>query len=497
MAIRVNPKLIDELEVYGAQDVQKCYHCGNCSAVCPFSKEPYIFPRRPMRFLQMGLEEKLKGSLEPWLCYYCGECSEECPRGAEPGETMMSLRRWLTSKYDFTGISRLFYRSGKIELAAVIGAALLTGLGFVLWGMSQGSINHYDGPNAFLPSSSIHIFDWILAGVLLVLLLTNCARMWWFTMGRDKTFNIPTSLYIKKLYALPLHFFTQKRYAKCERKRPWAIHLALMLSYVIMLVLIMFFLACDAGRARPSTGGCTSFGYLATVGLLGTTHLRDPGTGEEVRAALRSTRTRPTGSSWSCWCLSRSPASCSIFSTGVGIDVAANVTYVVHLMGVVPMLGLEVPFSKWSHLAYRPLGMYFSPVESRGHRPGPRRGSGARNGDSTCGRGDVMEQHKIGVYVCNCGTNIAKVVDCEAVVRAAAEQPGVVVAKSYKYMCSNPGQEMIVEDIQAQGLDRVVVAACSPRMHEPTFRKALQGAGINPYFLGDGQHTRAVQLGAR
>jgi heterodisulfide reductase subunit A2 len=94
-----------------------------------------------------------------------------------------------------------------------------------------------------------------------------------------------------------------------------------------------------------------------------------------------------------------------------------------------------------------------------------------------------MEEHKIGVYVCNCGTNIAKVVDCDDVVRTASEQPGVVVAKSYKYMCSNPGQEMIVADIKEQGLDRVVVAACSPRMHEPTFRKALQSAGINPYFL--------------
>ena len=138
--------------LWGGRRLQNCYHCGNCSAVCPFSKEPYIFPRRPMRYLQMGLEKKLEGSLEPWLCYYCGECSEECPRGAEPGETMMSLRRWLTSRYDFTGISRLFYRSGKVELVAVIVAALLTGLGFVLWGMSQGSIHHYDGPNAFLPS---------------------------------------------------------------------------------------------------------------------------------------------------------------------------------------------------------------------------------------------------------------------------------------------------------------------------------------------------------
>lgn len=94
-----------------------------------------------------------------------------------------------------------------------------------------------------------------------------------------------------------------------------------------------------------------------------------------------------------------------------------------------------------------------------------------------------MDEPKIGVYVCNCGTNIAKVVDCDAVAAFALEQPGVEVAKSYKYMCSNPGQEMIVEDIKTHGLDRVVVAACSPRMHEPTFRKALATAEINPYFL--------------
>ncbi|OFW60669.1 MAG: hypothetical protein A2133_05880 [Actinobacteria bacterium RBG_16_64_13] len=94
-----------------------------------------------------------------------------------------------------------------------------------------------------------------------------------------------------------------------------------------------------------------------------------------------------------------------------------------------------------------------------------------------------MDEHRIGVYVCMCGTNIAKVVDTEAVATLALNEPGVVVAKSYKYMCSNPGQEMIVEDIKSEGLDRVVVAACSPRMHEPTFRKALQTAGINPYFV--------------
>lgn len=94
-----------------------------------------------------------------------------------------------------------------------------------------------------------------------------------------------------------------------------------------------------------------------------------------------------------------------------------------------------------------------------------------------------MDQPRIGVYVCACGTNIAKVVDCDAVVRAAEELPGVAVATTYKYMCSTPGQEMIIADIQEKGLERVVVASCSPRMHELTFRKAVKKAGLNQYYL--------------
>ncbi|HYQ82014.1 MAG TPA: FAD-dependent oxidoreductase, partial [Anaeromyxobacteraceae bacterium] len=90
---------------------------------------------------------------------------------------------------------------------------------------------------------------------------------------------------------------------------------------------------------------------------------------------------------------------------------------------------------------------------------------------------------RIGVFVCNCGTNIAKVVDPGKVVDAVKGLPGVAVACSYKYMCSNPGQELIGADIKEFGLSRVVVAACSPRMHEGTFRKAVERGGINPYFL--------------
>lgn len=90
---------------------------------------------------------------------------------------------------------------------------------------------------------------------------------------------------------------------------------------------------------------------------------------------------------------------------------------------------------------------------------------------------------RIGVYVCHCGTNIAGTVDVFDVTNYASKLDGVVVAREYKYMCSDPGQELIVKDIKEHKLDRIVVASCSPRMHEPTFRRACQKGGLNQYLF--------------
>ncbi len=88
---------------------------------------------------------------------------------------------------------------------------------------------------------------------------------------------------------------------------------------------------------------------------------------------------------------------------------------------------------------------------------------------------------RIGVFVCHCGTNIAGTVDVERVVQEVQKHPDVVFATHYTYMCSDPGQQLIRETIQREGLDGVVVSACSPAMHEATFRKATRTAGLNPY----------------
>jgi heterodisulfide reductase subunit A2 len=90
---------------------------------------------------------------------------------------------------------------------------------------------------------------------------------------------------------------------------------------------------------------------------------------------------------------------------------------------------------------------------------------------------------RIGVYICQCGTNIAGRVDVGRVAHFAEQLDGVVVTRSYTYMCSDPGQALIQEDIQKENLDRVVVASCTPLMHEGTFRKACAEAGLNPFLF--------------
>ena len=111
-------------------------------------------------------------------------------------------------------------------------------------------------------------------------------------------------------------------------------------------------------------------------------------------------------------------------------------------------------------LARGPAGGEFGEVGPRAQRPVPR----------------------IGVFVCHCGINIARTVDVERVKAEIAKEPGVVFATHYTYMCSTPGQQMIVDAIKQHRLDRVIVASCSPKMHETTFRRATSKGGLNPFL---------------
>lgn len=93
------------------------------------------------------------------------------------------------------------------------------------------------------------------------------------------------------------------------------------------------------------------------------------------------------------------------------------------------------------------------------------------------------EEIRIGVYICHCGTNIAGVISPESVVEFAEKLPGVVRATDTLYACADSGQSLIKEEIKKYNLNRVVVSACSVRMHEPTFRAAVSEAGLNPFLM--------------
>ena len=116
----INPNFAEEIKKFGAKDFNLCFNCGNCTAICSLSTNDETFPRELIRYSTLGLEDDLKSSLKPWLCYYCGECSTDCPRQANPGELMMSLRRWLTAQYDWTGLSGLLYKNLWAYILAMI-----------------------------------------------------------------------------------------------------------------------------------------------------------------------------------------------------------------------------------------------------------------------------------------------------------------------------------------------------------------------------------------
>ena len=365
MSTRVDPMFIDVLDRFGAEDVQLCYQCGDCSTVCPHADEVYKFPRKSMRLLQMGLSRKIETTLEPWLCYYCGQCSTQCPREADPGETMMSLRRWLISRYDVTGIARHFFKSRLVEVLAIVIVALLTGLFLLYYGFSGGSLHIYDGEGAFLPSTFIHKFDLSVGAILAIFLVINAIHMWYLVMIKGTPFPVPWWLYLKELYQLPWHFFTQKRYSECEKKRehpffmPWFIHLGLMLGYVTMLVLVMVFI--EQLQSGPAIQWSVHiFGYLATLGLIA-------GTLYFIRNRIEKNYVQYKKSHGTDWVFVI--LLFLIVLTGMaqhvfhrtGLYEWANITYVIHLMCVVPWL-LRMPFSKWSHLIYRPLAMYLAAI---------------------------------------------------------------------------------------------------------------------------------------
>jgi quinone-modifying oxidoreductase subunit QmoC len=376
MSVKVDPSLMKDLKAFGLKDANKCFHCGNCTAVCPLSTPENPFPRKLVRYAQMGLKDKILSSPEPWLCYYCGDCSDSCPRGADPGEAMMVMRRYLTSFYDWTGFSRKFYTSEKFEIVAVAIVALLVGLAMWMFHGENPNMEHAH-LNSVWPAGAIEIADLIMAAVLTFFLLTNTWRCFSFSMGELRT-KIPLGLYVMQAKEFVVHFMTQRKFGECTDRRQWFVHLSIMTGYVTMMFLVIILLAggleiiglawkpiaFQRDVVYPLWHPVRLLGYYATAAILYGTSYALIGRIKKTKAPYKNSHS----TDWMFLILLQLTVLTGIlvhFARLLNWPMTTYVLNVVHLMIAVPMLVLEVPFAKWAHMMYRPVVLYAASVKEK------------------------------------------------------------------------------------------------------------------------------------
>ena len=363
MSVRVDPNIRHQVADFGGGDVDVCMNCGSCTAICPLSQGTTVFPRKIIRYLQLGLKDRLLQSPEPWLCYYCGDCSRTCPRQANPGETMMAARRYLTAQYDWTGLSGRLYVSRAWEIGMLLAVALFVGALFTF----------FHGPivtervelNTFAPVAWVEIGDWILAAILSGFLLSNAYRMCRFVMGEEGGLKIPFLLYIQELHTLVLHAATQMKWRECENRSRWVKHLLLVTAYGTMFLFVVVFLRWfQTDEIPPIYYPIRLLGYYATLVLLYVT-------GEAIISRIRKQEEIHKHSHLTDWMfliLLFLTALTGILTHAfhlAGWPLPTYFMYVIHLAIAVPMLVVEVPFGKWAHLAYRPLVVYLMRVKEK------------------------------------------------------------------------------------------------------------------------------------
>ncbi len=362
----IEPDLFKSMKEFGAGDWQECYHCGNCTAICPLTETNILFPRKPIKFLQIGLRKELEACVEPWLCYYCGECTEKCPRNANPGELMMTLRRYLTTAYDWTGYARKIYTSEKWEFISIGILSAFVLVLFLLFHGPMSTVLTQEGGvqlNLFAPSHIVHIGDMLMAATVSFFLVSNIFNMYWKIVRKDKDLKIPLKLYIAEFKSLIFNFASQWKFKQCDGKSYWFLHWFLMSGYVILFILIVGFLGWfQTDEIHPWWHPQRIIGYYATLALL-------IGVGYFFYGRIKKSRERLKYSHISDWTFlvmlfltALTGILVHIFRIG-GLPMLTYYTYVAHLMILFPMIMIEVPFSKWSHLAYRPVAIYFSNIK--------------------------------------------------------------------------------------------------------------------------------------
>ncbi|MBU8921625.1 MAG: 4Fe-4S dicluster domain-containing protein [Bacteroidales bacterium] len=355
---KVDRNIRKKVKELGAFDMEACYSCGNCSAICPLSEGDVSFPRKMIRYSLLGLQEKLVSSPEPWFCYYCGECSDTCPREADPGGLMMALRRFAIRKYSFGKIADLFY-SSFASGAAWIFLTLVALMLIVFYYDRSMNLEEVEFLS-FMSLEHIHnagvTFGWFLS-VALALNLTIMVRALTFRGRKKPKLKDLASSFIPVVREALL----QRRTTKCEgdRKRYWA-HMGVFWGFAGMFLATILVMGIDyeylgISRSIPFILGSV-FGVLTLVGTSYFIYLRAGRKG---------------------WPFKRSHPSDWIFlvlivlsvSSGFVMDLfkvlemprAAYITFAFHLIAVFDLL-VSLPFTKFAHMIYRPMALWLAGI---------------------------------------------------------------------------------------------------------------------------------------
>lgn len=345
--LKINPDFAVKLKKYGAVDINACYNCGNCTAICPLSEEDHSFPRRMLRASVLGLDTKIEASLDPWLCYYCGECSETCPREANPGELMMTLRRWLTSKYDWTGLSGLLYSSiPALLMGFILVAIAIIGIGFT---------KHFD--IEAIMDFGHHFELYAIIAVFTLILIPNIFRMFWLTILKEKK-KVPLISYIKGIWDFMLHMFTQKDSLKCENNTfRWFEHLVIVFGYLLLLFTTVFLKWFSTENTFIIWLGYIAGGMIFVF------------TFDFILSRIRKSKERNKFSHPSDWLFVIWLFLMAFTAFLVRVFIDTNLLdnnlwlYMVHLIVIAQWALLIVPFGKWTHFLYRSFAMYFRKLE--------------------------------------------------------------------------------------------------------------------------------------
>ena len=373
---RADPNFLLDLQKYGARSIEACFNCGNCSAICPLSTEEDNFPRRMIRYGQLGMADKLASSKELWLCYHCGECTKTCPRQADPGEYMAAARRYAIGRYDRLGIARKLYTSTLFNVLFLL--LLAAGLALFIYSfrgpMPSDSLRLFD----FIPSEVVHYVGMGLGVLVIVLAIAGVVNM---AIQVRKTSAFPKGTRLDRLTAARQTFtevFGQRRYRKdCESEEEdeeprrwysfvtakWFVHGAIMWGFMGLFGATALDYLLEIVGVKP-TGTWVPIWYpVRLLGTLAGLLMVYGVTMAMVRRAHKADESvaHTTPSDWSFLALLwLSGVTGFVLEVAIYLPQPHDWSYwmlLAHLVVVLELL-LLLPFSKFAHVVYRTAALY-------------------------------------------------------------------------------------------------------------------------------------------